>query len=392
MSQSYYDLLGVSREATADEVKKAYKKAALVHHPDKGGDEEKFKECGKAVETLTDPSKRASYDSSLMRTRSRDGQRGSYMDRMASSDRAAAARASTTTASTAGAPTSSQSASDTRPPRPPPPSGPVEIPSDPSSLSAKELKELLTSLGIDHQHCLEKADFLELLKNRKDQNRAASKGAAGTPRESTTSRPSPSPAASSSTASAKSGHAMRVKLLSIGCAAVGKSCLIKRYCEGRFVQKYITTIGIDYGVKPIKVLGQDLKVNFFDTSGGNEFKDIRVEFYENSSGAMLVYDVTNRSSFTDLDGWLEEAKLNGCPMSKLQSSSQLPFVVLCANKVDLPRRTVTKAEGMQFANTHGMYYFETSAASGDSVVEAINHVFEKVVNYNLEARKRLGAG
>lgn len=52
-----------------------------------------------------------------------------------------------------------------------------------------------------------------------------------------------------------------------GSATVGKSTLIKRYCESRFVQKYIPTIGIDYGVKPVRVLGHDLKVNFFDTSG-----------------------------------------------------------------------------------------------------------------------------
>ena len=52
-----------------------------------------------------------------------------------------------------------------------------------------------------------------------------------------------------------------------GSATVGKSTLIKRYCENRFVQKYIPTIGIDYGVKPVRVLGHELKVNFFDTSG-----------------------------------------------------------------------------------------------------------------------------
>lgn len=56
-------------------------------------------------------------------------------------------------------------------------------------------------------------------------------------------------------------------LIAAGSATVGKSTLIKRYCESRFVQKYIPTIGIDYGVKPVRVLGHDLKVNFFDTSG-----------------------------------------------------------------------------------------------------------------------------
>ena len=58
-----------------------------------------------------------------------------------------------------------------------------------------------------------------------------------------------------------------MSILAAGCATVGKSTLIKRYCENRFVQKYIPTIGIDYGVKPVRVLGHELKVNFFDTSG-----------------------------------------------------------------------------------------------------------------------------
>ena len=51
---------------------------------------------------------------------------------------------------------------------------------------------------------------------------------------------------------------MRIKLLSIGSGGCGKSCLIKRYCEDRFVQKYIATIGIDYGVKPVQVDGSEV--------------------------------------------------------------------------------------------------------------------------------------
>lgn len=182
--------------------------------------------------------------------------------------------------------------------------------------------------------------------------------------------------------------------MSLGSAAVGKSTLIKRYCENRFVQKYITTIGIDYGVKPVKVMGHDMKVNFFDTSGGDEFKDIRVEFYEQgeTGGVLLVFDATSRKSFADLDGWLEEAKDRGCPLSKLYRSGDSPFVMLCANKVDLPKRAVTKAEGVQYAMKHGMFYYETSAATGDGVNEAMNDLFEKVLLHHIDVRKRLAAG
>eukprot|EP00928_Gymnodinium_smaydae_P010303 TRINITY_DN13870_c0_g1_i1.p1 TRINITY_DN13870_c0_g1~~TRINITY_DN13870_c0_g1_i1.p1 ORF type:complete len:374 (+),score=68.45 TRINITY_DN13870_c0_g1_i1:86-1123(+) len=318
MAQNFYDLLGVSRDATTDEIKKAYKKAALLHHPDKGGDPEKFKECGAAVETLTDAGKRASYDSSLLKSRARDGLRGSFMERAPSNDFARGSSAAAAPKAPAAPP-----AASSRPPRPPP-SGAVEIPADPSVLSCKELKELLTNLGIDHEGALEKADLLELLRNRKER-RAAAGGVPRTPREEPAAAAAPprapaAAAASSTPAGGKSGRPQRVKILSLGAAAVGKSCLIKRYCEGRFVQKYITTIGIDYGVKPVKVFGQDLKVNFFDTSGGEEFKDIRVDFYDNTNGVLLVYDVSDRRSFSELEFWLQEASRHGCPLSKSSSA------------------------------------------------------------------------
>jgi len=58
----FYETLGVSKSASADEIKKAYRKLALKHHPDKGGEQEKFKEINEAYQTLSDPQKRAQYD------------------------------------------------------------------------------------------------------------------------------------------------------------------------------------------------------------------------------------------------------------------------------------------------------------------------------------------
>jgi molecular chaperone DnaJ len=60
--RDYYEILGVSKDASADEIKKAFRRAAIEHHPDRGGDEAKFKEINEAYEVLKDPSKRQRYD------------------------------------------------------------------------------------------------------------------------------------------------------------------------------------------------------------------------------------------------------------------------------------------------------------------------------------------
>ena len=78
------------------------------------------------------------------------------------------------------------------------------------------------------------------------------------------------------------GISFSIQLISVGDTKVGKSCIIKRYCEGRFVQKYVTTIGVDYGVKKITVAGRKVAVNFFDLSGSPDYDEIRNPFFQDS--------------------------------------------------------------------------------------------------------------
>ena len=62
MSENYYNILGVSKDASQDEIKKKYRKLSLQHHPDRGGDAEQFKKVSEAYENIGDPESRQKYD------------------------------------------------------------------------------------------------------------------------------------------------------------------------------------------------------------------------------------------------------------------------------------------------------------------------------------------
>ncbi|KAJ3326759.1 DnaJ sub C member 27 [Blyttiomyces sp. JEL0837] len=164
--------------------------------------------------------------------------------------------------------------------------------------------------------------------------------------------------------------ATRIKILSMGEPAAGKSCLIKRYCEGRFIPEYISTIGIDYGVKTIAIDDKEVKVNFWDVAGDPVYFEIRNEFYKDTHGAILVFDVTNRKSFEELDKWMEE-------LSNFYTNEVT--ILLVANKIDLAPRVVSTKEGQNYANKMKFRYFETSACTGEGVQEVFDHLFISII-------------
>ena len=88
---------------------------------------------------------------------------------------------------------------------------------------------------------------------------------------------------------------------------------------------------------------------------------------------LLVFDVTSRKSFDDLDGWLEEANLFGCKYNSVP-------VVVCGNKIDKGKRTVSESEAQSWANSKRFPYFETSASSGANVQEVFQTLFQSILN------------
>ncbi len=93
-------------------------------------------------------------------------------------------------------------------------------------------------------------------------------------------------------------------------------------------------------------------------------------YYRGSSGGILVYDVTRRRTFIVLEEWLEELyKALG---------KHIPLV-LVANKTDLPDRVVEPSEGREFADSHNMPYLESSAKTGEGIVDIFSDLAEVLV-------------
>uniref|UniRef100_A0AAZ3R353 DnaJ (Hsp40) homolog, subfamily C, member 27 n=1 Tax=Oncorhynchus tshawytscha TaxID=74940 RepID=A0AAZ3R353_ONCTS len=118
----------------------------------------------------------------------------------------------------------------------------------------------------------------------------------------------------------------------------------------KFVPKYLATTGIDYGVTKVQVRDREIKVNIFDMAGHPFFYEVRNEFYKDSQGVVLVYDVGLRDSFDALDSWLGEIKQE---MGSMVNRESIVFVV-CANKVDLIKRCVVdEGVGRLWAESRG---------------------------------------
>lgn len=173
-----------------------------------------------------------------------------------------------------------------------------------------------------------------------------------------------------------------VKLISLGDTEVGKSCLIKKYCEGNFVSDYVTTIGIDYGVKKITKNNQTLAINIFDFSGDDDYKLIRKDYISDFLGLLLVFDVNIKSTFENIVKWEKEAKMNNVDLSKI-------VVFLIGNKVDVKnRREVNTTIAKDFASARGYFYYETSAKTGFGVNEAFQCLFDELYIKAREIRSR----
>lgn len=156
----------------------------------------------------------------------------------------------------------------------------------------------------------------------------------------------------------------RFKIVMLGDGAVGKTAMTTRFTQNFFEADYKRTIGSDFAVKRLEIPDIDAKVTLqvWDLAGQPRFESVRQGFYRGSRGGLLLYDVTRRRTFLNIEHWKEEAYKN--------LAKEIP-IVLVANKVDLKdSRVITPEEGKEYAEKNGFLYTESSALTGENVEQA----------------------
>lgn len=171
------------------------------------------------------------------------------------------------------------------------------------------------------------------------------------------------------------------KYIIIGDSGVGKSCLLLQFTDKRFEPLHDLTIGVEFGARLISIQGKSVKLQIWDTAGQESFRSITRSYYRGASGALLVYDVTRRDTFTHLQSWLEDAKAN---------ANTALVIMLIGNKCDLDsKRQVSREEGEAFARRNGLVFMETSAKTAlnvdDAFLQTATLIYDNVQSGTIEA-------
>ena len=162
------------------------------------------------------------------------------------------------------------------------------------------------------------------------------------------------------------------KILTIGEGGVGKTCILRRFVENKFLKSHLATIGIDFRTKIIKVYGRNIKLKIWDTAGQERYRNITNQIFKGADGIVLVYDVNNEVSYAKIKDWIEQITSN---VSRDEIS-----LVLLGNKCDIEERVISKEKGQEMADELKVKYYETSALAGTGIDEAFEGLTKEILN------------
>lgn len=160
------------------------------------------------------------------------------------------------------------------------------------------------------------------------------------------------------------------KIVLIGDAGVGKSSILAFLMNDRPPTE--PTVGAAYAYKKIKINEREVKLNIWDTAGQERYKSLAPIYYRNASGCMCVFDLTNKSSFQNLEHWITEFKDGDITKNKK--------IMIVANKCDCNEYDwcTTEENIKSLAEEYNCDYILTSCINGTNINEAFHRLAESI--------------
>ena len=170
---------------------------------------------------------------------------------------------------------------------------------------------------------------------------------------------------------------------------MGKKNISTVYTEEKFNTEHIFTLGFNCLLREEKIkIGSEekkIKIKIWDTAGQERFKSISIQYVKNCLGILLVYSITDKENFQNLDNWIKD-------VNDKNLYDNIPFVLI-GNKCDLEKdRKESKEEGEKFALKYNMKFFETSAKDNININEEFLEGEEKVDDKNKDKKNNKDGG
>lgn len=161
-----------------------------------------------------------------------------------------------------------------------------------------------------------------------------------------------------------------------------KSNLLSRFTRNEFSLESKSTIGVEFATRSIQTDGKIIKAQIWDTAGQERYRAITSAYYRGAVGALLVYDITKKESFDNVERWLKELK---------DHADSNIVIMLVGNKSDLQHlKAVSTDEGSAFSEKNGLSFIETSALDSTNVESAFRTILSEI--YTMGSKKALEKG
>ena len=162
------------------------------------------------------------------------------------------------------------------------------------------------------------------------------------------------------------------KLILIGDSGVGKTCMMFRFSNDFFQTAFIPTIGIDFRIKTVLLRNKRIKLQIWDTAGQERFDTMTTSCYRGAMGIILVYDITDYTSFNNIPKWLKAIQ---------EHANEGVEKMLIGNRCDREdERVIPKERGEGIAKENNILFFETSAKTGVNIDYAFTEFVEAIMD------------